>query len=148
MTKKLLQITILALSVTLFSACVKNENITSGYKFKYSKLQDLKVGKTRKAVVQRKLGTPSMTSDFGNDIWYYMSSEYERVAFFKPKVLRQEIVAIEFNKDQTIKKINEYSKDDIKEISVRSEITETEGHDLSILEQLLGNVGRFNPTPK
>lgn len=141
------KLTLLCLVVMNLSSCVKNEQ-SFGYTIKDSVVSELEVGKTRKAVVQRKLGTPSSESDYGSDIWYYISTEEERVAFFKPKVKKQTVLAIEFSPDQTIKNIHKYSAADVQNIELRNDITKTEGNDLSVLQQLLGNVGRFNPDIK
>ena len=73
-----------------------------------------------------------------------MVMKHESVAFLKPKIKSQKVLEVKFNDNQTIKEIKEYTEADAKEIKVSSDETKTEGHDVGILGQLLGNVGRFN----
>lgn len=144
------QIAISALfCVVLFStsACVKTVRQV-GYNFENAKTDSFKVGKTRKALVKRELGSPSIISTYGDDTWYYIATEYESVAFFKPKIKQQRVLQVKFNKDQTIKSIKEFDELDARDVSFSAEKTKTEGHDIGILGQLLGNVGRFNSSGK
>jgi len=136
---------ILALFIVL-SACVKNTNLV-GYTFKNEKIEQVKVGKTPKTVVRMILGSPSVESNYGEDTWYYISTEYEAMAFFKPKIKNQKILAVVFNKNDRVKSIDEYSADDANDIALVKEFTETKGHNDGLLGQLLGNVGRFNSAP-
>jgi len=135
-------LTILMLTASL-GGCIKNTKL-SGYTLDKKKLDSMQEGKTRKAVVRRELGSPSSTSFYGDETWYYISSEYESVAFLDPKVKSRTVIAITFNDDQSIKTIKTYNESDSKKIAIESDTTKTEGHDIGIIGQLLGNVGRFN----
>lgn len=144
--KKNLNLTKIALflvTLSLLSACVKTvQNV--GYSPEINKINNLVAGETRKAIVKRELGSPSAISTYGKETWYYISSEKESIAFFKPEVKSQTVVAIEFNDDQTIANIKKYSEKDARDIKIDKQVTKTEGHEQGILGQFLGNVGRFN----
>lgn len=126
-----------------FSGCIKTvQNV--GYTFDEKEVESLEAGTTRKVSVEKRMGSPSAKSTYGDETWYYISTEYESIAFLKPKVKNQSVLAISFDNDETIKEIKRFSKDDIQNIKLSGDYTRTEGHDVGMLGQLLGNVGRFN----
>lgn len=94
--------------------------------------------------VLRQYGSPSSISTFGPEVWYYISSRKERQAFFKPKIVDQRVTEIEFGGDGVVKEVRAYDMKDGKRIDVVEGTTPTEGHKLGFVEQVLGNLGRFN----
>jgi len=127
-------------------ACVKNTQLV-GYTFKSEKLGQIHPGETSQDYIKNTLGTPSVVSNYGENVWYYIGAEYETLAFFTPKIKSQKIVAISFDKDNRVASVKEYSAKDAKDIKIVSEITKTEGRDVGVLGELVGNVGRFNSEP-
>lgn len=105
----------------------------------------IKPGLANVNTVRNVLGSPSATSSFGDPTWYYISSKTKTVAFLKPKVVEQNVIAVAFDDKGTVKSVHKYDRDDMREFALRKDYTNTEGHDLTVLQQLLGNVGRFNP---
>lgn len=101
-------------------------------------------GKTTASDVVRILGTPSTTSTYGEETWYYIASKTKSVAFLNPKITEQKVLAVAFNNAGNVSHINEYGLDDALVLSYSKDYTHTEGTDLTVLQQLLGNVGRFN----
>jgi outer membrane protein assembly factor BamE (lipoprotein component of BamABCDE complex) len=137
----------LCLTVVLAFSCGCVKNITtSGYNFDESTLARLLSEESTKPRVQRLLGSPSATSDFGQETWYYIHREFESVAFLPPKLKSQHVMAIRFDESGKIVSAKKYDEANARNILVSKEITPTEGHDLSMVEQLLGNLGRFNST--
>jgi len=128
------------------SGCIKNTQLV-GYTFKSEKLDQIKPGETSQAYIKNTLGTPSVVSTYGENIWYYIGSEYETVAFLDPKIKNQKIIAISFDSNNRVAAVKEYSAKDTKNIEIISDTTRTEGRDVGILGELLGNVGRFNSDP-
>lgn len=90
------------------------------------------------------LGSPSSTSAFGPETWYYISSRRETVAFFDPDIIEQEVLAITFNERDTIEDVRYYGLKDGQEVDIAERITPTEGQSITLFQQLLGNLGRFN----
>lgn len=131
------------ISLTILSSCLKS-NRHIGYSAKAEDVAKIEVGSTRKAIVKRLLGTPSATSNYGKDTWYYISTEEEFIAFLKPKIKEQNILVVEFDEYQTVSNITKLNKDDAQKILVNKNTTKTFTSNETILQQLLGNVGRFN----
>lgn len=101
---------------------------------------------TRDSILER-LGTPSATATFSADSWYYISRTTETVAFLSPKVLDQQVVAVDFDADGTVVDVRRYTLDDANRVVPVDRVTPTRGRELGIIEQLIGNVGRFRNQP-
>ena len=98
-------------------------------------------------MVASMLGSPSSTATFGaetgEETWYYIATRIETLAFYEPTVLEQLVVAVAFGKDGTVKSVRRYGLDDAREIALVDRTTPTGGRELTLLQQLVGNLGRF-----
>jgi outer membrane protein assembly factor BamE (lipoprotein component of BamABCDE complex) len=101
-------------------------------------------GKTTKDQVVKILGTPSSISVFNDKNWYYISSRTKQFSFFDPKVLDQQVFVVDFNDDGIVKAVDHKTLQDGKEIAPIARATPAPGRELSFLEQLIGNLGKFN----
>ncbi len=109
---------------------------------------DVKVGEARSAVLA-KLGTPTATSTFDKDTWYYMSQLSSRTAFYHPKVARRDVVAIHFEKGTNqVAAVNTYSLKDGRVIAFNGRETPTRGREMTVLEQLLGSISAAGALPQ
>ena len=105
--------------------------------------KDVVVGTDTKATVLAQLGSPSAVSTFEDNIWYYISQTTERYTYNRPQVSQRSVTAITFNEgDDKVAEVRNLSLDDGQQIAMDSRETPTRGRQLTILEQLLGNVGR------
>lgn len=102
------------------------------------------VGQTTKDQVRELLGTPSVQSTFGQDAWYYINERQQQWGFLAPHVVAQDTTRITFDQNGTVAKVENYSLKDGQEVAMNPRVTPTEGHTLGFLEQVLGNIGRFN----
>lgn len=91
------------------------------------------------------IGTPSAISTFNDKTWYYISKRTETMAFLDPDVTDQEVLAIQFDDSGVVDSLKVYGQEDGRQIAYVDRTTPTEGHELSLIQQLLGNLGRFNP---
>jgi outer membrane protein assembly factor BamE (lipoprotein component of BamABCDE complex) len=105
---------------------------------------ELKEGASTKDDVRAALGTPSTKSDFGPETWYYVSLTKMSEAFFAPEITHQKVTAIQFSDAGVVQKITHYGLDQSKNLQIVDDVTPTEGHKLSVIEQIVGNLGRFN----
>lgn len=101
-------------------------------------------GQTTREQVKALMGSPSSVSSFGDEAWYYISDRMETVAFFKPEVTDQQVIRIAFNDSGVVTDVRHLSQKDALEFESVNRETPTEGHSMGIMEQLIGNVGRFN----
>jgi len=93
------------------------------------------------------LGSPSTVSTFEDRKWYYIGQKTQEVAFMKPEVLDRNVLVITFDNTGVVEGTQHYDMADAQEISPVERETPTEGRDLTLLQQLMGNVGRFS-TPE
>lgn len=107
-------------------------------------LGQIKPGLTDKATVTRILGSPSSVAEFNPDTWYYISQKTKNVAFFKPELIDQEVVAIDFGKDGTVAEIRRRGLADRVAVAPNPNATPAPGREFGFWEQLIGNFGRFS----
>jgi outer membrane protein assembly factor BamE (lipoprotein component of BamABCDE complex) len=109
------------------------------------KLSEIHVGSTTRDEVIKLLGTPSSVSVFNNDkSWYYISRRTEQTAFFDPSVVDQQVYVLRFNDQGVVTAVDHKLLEDGKEITPVARATPAPGRELSFLEQLIGNLGKFN----
>ena len=92
------------------------------------------------------LGSPSTVSTFQDNKWYYIGQKTTQFAFFEPEVLERKVLVISFDDAGYVAATRTYGLEDGKIIDPVERITPTEGREFSIIQQLLGNLGRFTGT--
>ncbi len=107
-------------------------------------LAEIKPGRYTKSDVVALIGTPATVGPFSDDHWYYISSKFETFAFLKPEEIERQVVVIDFDKSGTVTNLRKLSLADGESVDMAAGETPTAGKELSVLEQLLGNVGKFN----
>ncbi len=143
--KKTLKNLLIPLVLIAISACSKDiEN--RGYVVKFSDFSKIKPGVTTKEQVLKDYGTPTTTSIFGQETWYYIGKEQTKETFFDPKVKTYDGYAISFNDKGIVSDVKVKGKSDLKKVDVEDDHTETAGNHITIWQQLFGNLGKFNPT--
>lgn len=100
-------------------------------------------GVTEDQDIRRLLGAPSLTSTFDDSVWYYMGWQTEQYAFFEPKIIDYGVHVFTFNTERILRSHALYTKDDLRRIALNPETTPTSGVEITILEELFGNIGRF-----
>jgi outer membrane protein assembly factor BamE (lipoprotein component of BamABCDE complex) len=131
------------LSATVLSACAPRVAVRGNLP-REEHLAKIVVGEQKREDVAEILGTPSTQGVFDDKIWYYISRTTEKYAFFDEKVVDQQVVAIYFDDNNTVQAVQRYNKDDLRDVGMVDRITPTAGNELSIMQQMLGNLGRFS----
>jgi outer membrane protein assembly factor BamE (lipoprotein component of BamABCDE complex) len=116
-----------------------------GFAPQLAELQNIEAGVDTRGSVQRKLGMPSATGSFDADSWYYVASTVEHFAFYAPKVVDRTVVAVRFDETGLVSAVNRYGIEDGRVVDLVTKTTPTYGRELTILQQLFGNIGNFNP---
>ena len=135
-------------STILLGACTP---ITSyqGFQAVEANPKDVKVGTDNKATVMDRLGSPSAVATFDPNTWFYITQVSDQMAFRKPNIRRRDITAIHFSKDDDkVLAVNLYTLKDGHVVPFNKRATPTRGRELSVIEQILGNIGNGNITPQ
>lgn len=107
-------------------------------------VQQLRPGAQSKADVAALLGAPGSTSTFDPNIWFYVGQRTEQIAFFRPEVAGQQVLALSFDADGRLDAYVVKDQSAYRDVAISRVATPTSGKKLTILEQMIGNVGRFN----
>lgn len=109
---------------------------------------EVKVGQDTRATVLDKLGSPTMTSTFDKDTWFYVGQIRSQTSFYQPKTIRRDVTAIAFDHDtQQVKSVNSYTLKDGRVIAYNTRETPTRGREMTVLEQLIGAIGAGTVLP-
>jgi outer membrane protein assembly factor BamE (lipoprotein component of BamABCDE complex) len=108
------------------------------------RLAEIQNGVSTKEDVSRLLGSPSSQGTFDENTWYYISKRTEQFAFLKPDTIDQQVVAIQFDDAGTVRDVEKHGFDEKRNITPVARSTPAAGKELSFIEQLIGNVGKFN----
>lgn len=119
----------------------------SGFQPVDDRPQDIVAGTDTRSTVLSRLGSPSTTSAFPPITWFYLSQTTERTAFQRPHVVDRTVTTIAFNAQEQVSEVHTYGIEAGRIIDFSTRETPTRGRELTILEQLLGNVGRVNNLP-
>ncbi len=135
----------LAASALLIPVACTPEITTHGYRFDEATLAQLEPGRTTRDGVLRLLGSPSSTATFDDKVWYYVSQRSEHMSFYQDEVIEQKVISVTFDDGGLLQSIDRHGLDDAREVALVDRETPTSGNELSMLQQFLGNIGRFNP---
>jgi outer membrane protein assembly factor BamE (lipoprotein component of BamABCDE complex) len=108
------------------------------------KLAQIHPGTTTREQVTKILGTPSSTGVFDDKNWYYISRRIKQVSFFDPDVLDQQVYIVNFDAAGVVRGVDHKDLKDAEDIEPAPGATPAPGRELTFLEQVLGNIGRFN----
>lgn len=126
-------------ALSALGACQTSQVYNQGYIIDEQALSLVPVGSSREQVLLA-LGSPSTTATFDNEIFYYISQKRVRpVAFMQPKLVDQRILAIYFNKNNTVERIANYGLQNGRIFDFISRTTPTGGNDANFLGSILSS---------
>ena len=137
-------IPLLAIFIGAMSACSPIAD-TRGNLPLEAAIKSIAQGKQNRNQVVAILGSPSTKASFGKqEIWYYIGKRTETLAFLEPTLLERKILAIKFDNRGIVQTIASYDATAGKPVNLVDRVTPTMGSELGILEQIIGNLGRFS----
>ena len=132
-------------AVLMLGACEHRiDNI--GYMPDPDNLARIKPGLQGRDEVREILGSPSSEGPLADadTRWYYISKKTSNFAFFKPEVLDQKVIEVDFDKSGIVSEVRNYTLKDSEQIDPVTRKTPSPGRELGFFEQLIGNIGKFN----
>jgi outer membrane protein assembly factor BamE (lipoprotein component of BamABCDE complex) len=103
--------------------------------------QAVQVGVDNKTSVERTLGRPTFTGQFGDSDWYYVSRQTSTFAFRAPRVTDQTVLRVRFDPAGNVTAVERTGKDKIASIDPYGRTTPTLGRRKSFFEDFFGNIG-------
>ena len=123
---------------------VQTPRTLHGNKIDPDSLKELVPGISTKKDVTSLIGSPTTRATFDDNDWIYISETTHTRIGRLPGVLKQDVVVMSFDPAGTLRAIKMLNEDDSRNISVASGSTPSPGSEASVLQQLLGNVGRYS----
>jgi outer membrane protein assembly factor BamE (lipoprotein component of BamABCDE complex) len=90
------------------------------------------------------LGTPSTTAAFDDNTWYYFGETTQREAFYDPELIERHVLILRFDDGGLLSEVGTRDANSGREVTLVSRETPTAGHSFTVIEQILGNIGRFS----
>ena len=132
-----------AISFSLsLSSCVA-QVATHGNPLEPEQVGQIVPGISSQQDVEMLLGSPSSVSVLDGQQWYYIGKRSRSIAFLEPDVLERQVLSVRFNPDGIVQSVDALDADSGREVHLVKRETRTRGNDLTIVQQFLGNVGRF-----
>ncbi len=108
----------------------------------YAQLQP---GTSTRADVTSLIGTPTTRATFDDNTWIYVGEVTKPTIAGFPGIIRQEIVVMNFDNNGTLRTLRKFTGKDAVRVAMVSRTTPSPGSEASFLQQVIGNVGRYNP---
>jgi outer membrane protein assembly factor BamE (lipoprotein component of BamABCDE complex) len=105
-------------------------------------MQSVQPGVDNRQSVERTLGRPSFVAQFGEPVWYYVSSTTGQKPFRKPKINQHTVLAVHFDQADNVVGIERSGMELVARINPESDETPTLGRNRSFFEDLFGNIGQ------
>ena len=110
---------------------------------------DIKVGTDTRSTVLTKLGSPTTTSTFDKNVWFYMSQLRSQTSFYTPKTVQRDVIAIAFDPGtESVRAVDTFTLKDGRVIAYNVHETPTRGREMTVLEQLIGSIGAGGVLPQ
>jgi outer membrane protein assembly factor BamE (lipoprotein component of BamABCDE complex) len=104
--------------------------------------QPIQSGVDTKSTILARYGTPSTVAAFDDNAWYYISDTKERRTYHLPTTTQRTVLAVKFGQNDVVDEVKTYGMADGRVVNYSNRETPTRGRELSVIEQIFGNVGR------
>jgi len=131
-----------AIFLSLFLQSCASKHII-GQHVDSSDISIIKEKKYNKDQVAELLAAPSFISEKNPDIWYYISRNMKTYPLSKPRVEKQQIVKLTFNKKGKLQDLEVIEGTSESQFVFDSSITSSQGTQESMLQHWINNFAKF-----
>ena len=107
-------------------------------------IKELVPGTSTRADATSLLGSPTAKATFDDNTWIYIGEVTRTRVGRAPGILQQDVVVLNFDGGGVLRGVKRLNQDDSRNVSVVNRSTPSPGSEASFMQQLLGNVGKFN----
>src|SRR3954469_25941573 len=98
-------------------------------------------GVDNKDSVEKALGRPSFTGEFTPNDWYYVSRDVSQVAFRNPRVKKQTVLIVRFDRKGNVAAVQRTGRELVMNVNPAGRKPPTLGRKKSFFDELFGNIG-------
>ena len=117
-----------------------------GYVPSDDELNEIVVGVDTRATVDDVIGAPSAGGLLEGGDYYYVRTRVRHFGMLEPQITERQVLAISFDDAGVVKNIERFGLEDGKVVPLTRRVTSSSVEGKGFLRQLLGNLGRFNPS--
>ncbi len=147
MTKAIpgLRVVIAGLALLALAACAEVIRY-HGYVPSEEDLAAVTVGKDTRETVTGKVGRPSTGGLMADGGWFYVQSRWSHRGARAPEEIERQVLAISFDSRGRVSNIERFGLADGQVVALSRRVTDTNIKGIGLIQQMLGNIGRMNPT--
>ena len=121
--------------------------VTRGNLLSDSELAKVQAQKSTRADVMQAWGPPTVAPLFEPDTWYYIGERTSQKGVFAPEVQKRRMVRIKFStvNNDTVVSVEDLDPKLAANITPVRQTTPAAGKDFTIMQQFIGNIGKYNP---
>jgi outer membrane protein assembly factor BamE (lipoprotein component of BamABCDE complex) len=97
--------------------------------------------------VERALGQPTFKSEFGKQIWFYVSIDTRQRPFKRPQAKAENVLMVSFDEKGNVASVEQRGMEKVVSLNPDGHKTPTLGRNRSFFEDLFGNIGSVGATP-
>ncbi|MGB1096011.1 MAG: outer membrane protein assembly factor BamE [Paracoccaceae bacterium] len=99
---------------------------------------------TRDSIIEV-MGVPTTGGVLTEGAMYYVRSRVHHKGYVKPNEIQRDVLVLSFDKNQILRNVERFGIEQGKLIRLEHRVTEAPGGDRSVLQQIIGSIGGFNP---
>lgn len=109
-------------------------------------LDQIEVGSDTRDSVASKVGVPASAGVLNESGYYYVRMRTRTIGPLAPQEIDREVVAISFSSAGVVENVERFGLERGQVVPLSRRVTTSTVSDATFLRQLLGNIGRLNPT--
>lgn len=103
----------------------------------------IEVGQSTVDSLPTLIGRPSTQGLLTGSGWYYVGSRWRHYGPLEPEEVSREVVAVSFTPDGVVSNVERFGLERGRVVTLSRRVTDTGVTEVSLIRQLLGNLGRF-----
>ena len=145
---KLVRHVLAAGAIVLLATACQPTISTHGHQIDSTMLSQIQPGVTSREQVERLLGSPSTIGTFDKESWFYVSQRSEVMSFYQADITQQDVVRVDFDANGIVSDVRAHGLELAQAVQPDPNQTRTMGNELTVVQQFIGNIGRFNSSPE
>jgi len=102
-------------------------------------------GTSTRSDVTQLMGSPTAKASFDENTWLYIGQITAPVPMSRPTVEKQQVLVLNFDGSGVLRAVRRLDQSDAVSVPMTARTTPTPGGEATFMQQLIGNVGRYNP---